>query len=122
MQETEAVLRYASSTLHGHPADRFSYPGRVSTEQIIVFWRTQEFYNTQFHNEVVDKLLRFYFCNRSFRKIALDVSVEERRYASKRHRCPILLLNCSQVCKIEPLECFLRRCCRSGNIEAVHLA
>ncbi|MOA32857.1 hypothetical protein D3C78_1541090 [compost metagenome] len=75
MQETEAALCYTSCTLYGHTTDGLSYPCRVTTEQIVIFWSAKEFNNTKLHNEMVNKLLSCFFSKCSFSKITFNVCV-----------------------------------------------
>ncbi|MNZ78077.1 hypothetical protein D3C78_966400 [compost metagenome] len=77
VQETEAVLSYTSYTLYGHTADRFSYPSRVTTEQIIIFRCTKELHDTKLHNEMVNELLSTFFSKCSFSQVTFDVSIKE---------------------------------------------
>ncbi|CCZ35846.1 uncharacterized protein BN747_01032 [Firmicutes bacterium CAG:646] len=122
MQITERHLCYHRTSVDTHTSDRLRYPGRISGEQRIVFRCSCKFYQTQLHNEVIDKLLNLFLCKGSVLQVTLCINIQESRSTSQRHRCSVLLLDCCQISKIQPLNRFLYVRCRFGNIKSVNLS
>ena len=86
---------------------------------MVVFGRAQETNHTQFHHQMVDKLLRLGFGNHTVFQVALDVNVQERRHAAERHGGAVLRFNGGKVGEVSPLDGFLRIFRRAGNVVAV---
>ena len=105
-----------------HAADGFCDPGRISGKQSIVFRGPGKFYQTQFHDKMIYKLLDLSFCESSIRKIPLGIDIQESRGSAQRHGGAVLFFDSSQITKIQPLNSFPDIGCGPGNIEAVNMS
>ena len=70
---------------------------------------------------MVNKFLNLFFGKCSVCQVSLCINIQECGCTSQRHGRAILLLDGSQIAKIQPLDCFLYILCRSGNIKSVNL-
>ena len=105
-----------------HASDGFCDPGWISGKQSIVFRGSGKFYQTQFHDKMIYKLLDLSFCESSIRKIPLGIDIQESRGSAQRHGGAVLFFDSSQIAKIQPLNSFLDIGCGPGNIEAVNMS
>ena len=110
------------TAIYAHASDRFCDPGRVSGEQSVVFRSSGKFYKAQLHNEMVHKLLDFFFCKGAILEIPLGVDIQESGGSSKRHGSAVLLLDCGQIAEIQPLNGLLNIGSRSGDIETIDIS
>ncbi|MNC19320.1 hypothetical protein D3C75_672500 [compost metagenome] len=121
VQEAEAVLSNASCSVYGHTADGFCNPSWVAAEQFVIVRRTQEFNDTQFHDEMVNQFLCLFFSQYAFSNITFYIDIKEGRYTAERHCSTVLLFDSSEVSEVYPLESFFSVVCWFGNIHAMHL-
>ena len=77
MQITEGHLCYHVASVNTYTAYRFSYPGRIAGEQLVVFRGTGKFYKAQLHNKMIHEFLNLLLCIASFCQIALCVDVNK---------------------------------------------
>ena len=75
---------------------------------------------TQFHYEIVYKLLRLFFCKNASFHITLNVNIKEGRCSAERHCRTVLLLYRCKVRKVCPLDSFSRILCGHTDVIAVH--
>src|SRR5699024_10124820 len=122
MKVTVGHLCNHRTSVDSHTSDRLCYPCRVSGEQCIVFRCSRKFYKTQLHNEVVDEFLNLLLCECAVCKVTLSIDIEECGSTSKGHCRTVLLLDCSKVSEIQPLNRFLYIFSRSGNVKSVDLS
>ena len=120
MKITVGHFGYHTSSVDSHTADGFRYPGGVSGKQSVVLRRPRELHKTEFHDEMVDKLLDFFFCERSVLQVSFRINIKEGRGTSKGHRCTVLFLDGCKITKIQPLDGLLYICGRFGNIVTVN--
>ena len=105
-----------------HASDGFCDPGWISGKQSIVFRGSGKFYQTQFHDKMIYKLLDLFFCESSICKIPLSIDIQESRGSAQRHGGAVLFFDSSQITKIQPLDSFPDIGRRPGNIEAVNMS
>ena len=83
MEIAEAVLCNEVVTVNINASDRLCYPCRVAGEERIILGSTCKFYDTELHDEVVDKLLSLLLSDETALEVALDIDVEECRSTSE---------------------------------------
>ena len=119
VQETEAVFGYQSTAVNAHTADGFSCPNRVTGEQFIIFWSTQETNHTQFHDQVVNHFLSVLLGDFTGFQVTFDEDVQEAGGTTEGHCRAVLRFNGSQVTKVGPLDSFLSGGSRTRDIAAI---
>ncbi len=119
VEVTERVFGHQRTAIQPHPADHFGGPNRVAGEQRVELRGTQETHHADFHNEVVNQLLRLNFIQHARFDVAFNIDIKEGRSTAQRHRAAVLGFHRCQVAEIEPLYRFLSITRRTGNIKAV---
>ena len=119
MQEAEAGLGDEGTSVVPPPGNRFRHPRRIAREQIVILGRAKEADDAQLDDEIVDDFLCLFLGQRSIRKVALEVDVEEGRDTAQRHGRAILFLHSGEVAEVEPLHGFLGGARGPGDVEAV---
>ncbi len=75
MQEAVAHLGNQMSAIMSDATDGFSYPGGISTEQLIIGGGPEESDYAELHDEMIYQLLDFCFTETAFLQIFLCVDV-----------------------------------------------
>ena len=76
-------------------------------------------HHAQFYDKLVYEFLGKALIYIAVSQIILYINIEERRYVTQRHRCPILLLDSCEVCHIDPLHGLLCRRCGTAQVQPV---
>ena len=121
MEETVIVLCYHVASIHSDTCHLKRSPYRVSGEQLVVRRDSREFYHTELHNHVVDKLLSLLLCQDALLHISLDIDVKECGNTSHAHCSSVLCLDRCKVSEVQPLNSLFCVCSRFGDIVAVSL-
>ena len=108
VQHAVAALGHQRASVQIHAADAFGRPIGIAAEQRVVIGRAQEADDPELLHQLVPKLLRARFVERTFLQVALDIDIEEARDASDRHCRAVGFLDRAQIGEISPLEGFLR--------------
>ena len=119
MEETVVGLCNHRTTINTHTSNRSGSPDRVAREQIVVLRCTEEAYDAQLHNHLVDKLLSLLLCECAVLKVALNVDIQECADTTERHGSTVLVLNRTEIAEVGPLHCLTSVCRRLGNVETV---
>src|SRR5439155_1426038 len=75
LQISKARFRHEWTAIVAHPANRFSHPGRIACEQLVVFRRSQKTHDAELDDKIVDDLLRLLFAHRACRQVALKIDI-----------------------------------------------
>ena len=73
------------------PMDSVTQVG--SPENSSLYSGVRKFYETQFHDEVIDELLNLFLCKCALRQISLCVDINEGGSTSQRHCGTVLFLD-----------------------------
>ena len=119
MQETIVALCYHGTAVHAKTCYFQGCPYRVAGEQLVVGLDSCEFNHTEFHYQMVNKLLSLFLSQGSVSKVSADVDIQESGDTTNAHSCAVLGLDGCQIAEVQPLNCLFGILCRLGNIEAV---
>ena len=95
-------------------------PHGVAAEKLVVFRCAQVAGHTKLHDEIIHDLLSPSFIQQAIFQIPLKVNIQKSRNTPQAHSSPVLLLDRSQICKIQPLHSLLRIFGRLGDIKSIH--
>ena len=119
MQEAVVILRYHASAVHADTRDFERRPHGIAGKQLVVGTDSCELHHTEFHDHMVDQLLRLLLRQNTALQITLNINIKECGNTSDGHRRAVLGLDRGKIAEIQPLNRFFRVCRRLRNIKPV---
>ena len=119
MEQTVVSLCYHATAIDTHTTDACGSPDGVAREKVVILGSTQEAYDTELHNHLVDHLLCLLLGDNTVLEVALDVDIQESRDTTDRHSCTVLVLNGTEVTEVGPLDSLTSVGSGLGYVETV---
>ena len=108
------------TAIGAHTAQALGDPGGIAGEDVVVIGGTGKLDQTQLHNKVVYKLLDLLFGEDAVAQVALGIDIQEGGGAAQAHGSAVLLLDSSEIGKVNSLNRFLNIRGGLGDIAAVN--
>ena len=117
----ESVAGHQSAAVDAHAAQRFSDPGGIAAEQLVVLRGAQVAHQPQLDDELVDQLLRAGFVQRAVVQIPLDVNIQEGSGAAQAGGSAVVFLHTGEIGHVQALHSVMGGLSGLGDVTAVAL-